>query len=49
MSLHIERPASAHGSVVVVLHEVFGINDDIRATCRELAQRGHLAVCPDLF
>jgi carboxymethylenebutenolidase len=38
-------PAAA----VVVLHEVFGVNADIRKTCTELAALGFIAVAPDLF
>jgi carboxymethylenebutenolidase len=34
---------------VVVLHEVFGVNADIRKTCDELADKGFIAVAPDLF
>ena len=34
---------------VVVLHEVFGVNADIRKTCGELAEQGFVAVAPDLF
>ena len=45
----VVKPASLPAPVVVVLHEVFGVNDDIRASCRELAERGFIAVAPDLF
>lgn len=34
---------------IVVLHEVFGVNADLRATCDELADEGYVAICPDLF
>jgi carboxymethylenebutenolidase len=34
---------------VVVLHEVFGVNADLRATCDELAADGFIAICPELF
>ena len=34
---------------VVVLHEIFGLNDDIRAQADRLADRGYLALAPDLF
>jgi carboxymethylenebutenolidase len=34
---------------VVVLHEVFGVNADMRQTCAELAAQGYLAICPDLL
>lgn len=45
----IERPSVEPAPVVIVLHEIFGINDDLKATCRELADRGYVALCPDLF
>jgi carboxymethylenebutenolidase len=45
MALPAARPAPA----VVVLHEVFGVNADIRKTCDELAEQSFLAVGPDLF
>lgn len=34
---------------VVVLHEAFGLNDDIRSAADRFAARGYLAVAPDLF
>jgi len=34
---------------VVVLHEAFGVNADMRAWCDELAAHGLNAVCPDLY
>ena len=44
------RPLTADAApVVVVLHEVFGVNADMRQTCDELAAQGYLAVCPDLL
>ncbi|GIL41568.1 dienelactone hydrolase family protein [Roseiterribacter gracilis] len=46
---YVARPASAPAPAVVVLHEVFGVNADIRQTCDELAGKGFLAVAPDLF
>ncbi|HVJ00566.1 MAG TPA: dienelactone hydrolase family protein, partial [Sphingomonas sp.] len=45
----VERPALESAPAVVVLHEVFGVNDDMRASCRELAGQGFIAVAPDLF
>jgi carboxymethylenebutenolidase len=46
---HIARPKTLPAPAVVVLHEVFGVNADIRKTCDELAQQGLIAVAPDLF
>jgi carboxymethylenebutenolidase len=34
---------------VVVLHEIFGLTDDIRAQADRFAARGYLALAPDLF
>ena len=46
---YIARPRTLPAPAVVVLHEVFGVNADIRKTCDELAEQGFLAVAPDLF
>ena len=46
---YISRPAKLPAPAVVVLHEVFGVNADIRATCDELAAQGFIAIAPDLF
>lgn len=45
----IEWPRTTPAPVVVVLHEVFGVNDDMRQSCREFAEQGFIALCPDLF
>jgi carboxymethylenebutenolidase len=46
---YIARPKVLLAPAVVVLHEVFGVNADIRQTCDELAEQGFIAVAPDLF
>ncbi len=46
---YIARPAVLPAPAVVVLHEVFGVNADIRKTCTELAALGFIGVAPDLF
>ena len=46
---YIARPTALPASAIVVLHEVFGVNADIRKTCDELAGEGFIAVAPDLF
>jgi carboxymethylenebutenolidase len=46
---YIARPKRLPAPAVVVLHEVFGVNDDMRTTCAELADAGFMAVSPELF
>ena len=46
---YISRPTSLPAPAVVVLHEVFGVNADIRASCDELAAQSLIAIAPDLF
>src|ERR1700730_15193654 len=46
---YIARPKTLPAPAVVVLHEVFGANADIRKTCDELAEQDVIAVAPDLF
>jgi carboxymethylenebutenolidase len=48
-SAFVARPTSMPAPVVVVLQEIFGVNEDIRQTCRELADQGFIAIAPDLF
>ena len=48
-SAYIARPKALPAPAAVVLHEVFGVNADIRKTCGELAGEGFIAVAPDLF
>jgi carboxymethylenebutenolidase len=46
---YIARPKALPAPAVVVLHEVFGVNADIRKTCDELADQGFIGGAPDLF
>lgn len=46
---YLARPNAPSAAAIVVLHEVFGVNADLRATCDELAVEGFLAICPELF
>jgi carboxymethylenebutenolidase len=46
---YVARPKTLPAPAVVVLHEVFGVNADIREHCDELAAQGFVAVAPDLF
>jgi carboxymethylenebutenolidase len=40
---------STHGAAVVVIHEVFGLNDHIRRVATRFADEGYAALAVDLF
>ncbi|SFC02111.1 dienelactone hydrolase family protein [Massilia yuzhufengensis] len=47
---HVARPTTpGPHPVVIVLQEIFGVNDGIRSIAADWAAKGYIAVCPDLF
>jgi len=46
---HIALPASGYGPGIVVLQEIFGVNEFMREVCAWYAGHGFVAICPDLF
>lgn len=46
---YLAQPQGTPAPAIVVVHEVFGVNEDLRQTCDELAAQGYIALCPDLF
>lgn len=48
-AIYVDRPNVSSAPAIVVLHEIFGVNKDMRSTCRELAEQGFVAISPDLF
>ena len=48
-SSHLAIPPSGHGPGVLVIQEVFGVNEYIRDVCDRLANAGYVALAPDLF
>jgi carboxymethylenebutenolidase len=46
---HVATPTITPAPVVVVIQEIFGVNEGIRKVANDLAMQGFLAVCPDLF
>jgi carboxymethylenebutenolidase len=45
----VVSPRHAPAGAVVLIQEMFGLNDAMRATCHHVAELGFIAVCPDLF
>jgi carboxymethylenebutenolidase len=48
-SAYVARPAQAPAAAVVVIQEIFGVNQVMREITDGLAGQGFLAICPDLF
>ncbi len=47
---YVARPkGDAPAPVVIVIQEIFGVNEGIRGKCQWLADAGFIAVAPDLF
>ncbi|BAV65219.1 dienelactone hydrolase family protein [Sphingobium cloacae] len=47
--IYVARPAGTPKAAIVVIQEVFGVNEGIRRKCDNWASAGYLAVAPDLF
>jgi carboxymethylenebutenolidase len=48
-SSYLALPRARPAPAVVVIQEIFGINEDMRTTCDRLASSGYMAICPDLY
>jgi carboxymethylenebutenolidase len=48
-SAYLALPAGGRGPGVVVLQEIFAVNQYLRDVCDWYAARGFVAICPDLF
>ncbi|WP_422026340.1 dienelactone hydrolase family protein [Pyruvatibacter mobilis] len=46
---YLATPASGTGPGIVVIQEIFGVNKVMRDICDDLAAKGFIALCPDLF
>src|SRR5512142_2424591 len=49
MSAYMALPKKGKGAGVVVLQEIFGVNESMRKVSDFLASRQFTALCPDLF
>jgi carboxymethylenebutenolidase len=46
---YLATPESGSGPGVVVIQEIFGVNDVMRGITDSFAEAGYLALCPDIF
>jgi carboxymethylenebutenolidase len=46
---YLAIPASGYGPGIVVLQEIFGVNQYMRSVADWYASHGFVALCPDLF
>lgn len=46
---YVAMPAKLPAPTVIVIQEIFGVNEGIRGKCDWLASEGFIAVAPDLF
>jgi len=49
MSSFISRPKDGRYPGIIVIHEAFGLNEQIRGVARRYAQEGYVTVAPNLF
>lgn len=48
-SAYLALPAETPAPAVVVIQEIFGVNEVMRELCDSYARAGYVAICPDLF
>ena len=46
---YLAQPSRSPAPGILVIQEIFGVNQDMRAHCDQLAADGYIALCPDLF
>ncbi len=49
LSAYLAEPDERPRAALLIIHEIYGVNADIRRKCDVLAQQGYLVVAPDLF
>ncbi len=49
LSMAVAYPAQPKGPAVILVHEWWGLNDQIKAVAAEFAKEGYLAIAVDLF
>jgi len=48
-SIYLAEPGGTPRGAVVVIQEIFGVNEGIRRKCDHMASLGYIGVAPDLF
>ena len=48
-SAYLAKPAGEIKGRVVVIQEIFGVNDHVREVCDGYAEEGYIALAPALF
>ncbi len=46
---YVAMPENLPAPTVILIQEIFGVNQEMREKCDALARQGFIAVCPDLF
>lgn len=46
---HLALPPGGSGPGMLLIHEIFGVNDYVRANARRFADLGYVVLAPDLF
>lgn len=46
---YVAHPQGAPKAAIIVIPEIFGVNEGIRQKCADWAAKGYLAVAPDIF
>lgn len=50
LPIYVAKPAaSVHSPILIVVAEIFGLNEHIRDVARRFAAEGYLAIAPDFF
>ena len=46
---YVAMPKVTPAPTIIMIQEIFGVNEEMRKKCDEMAEKGYIAVCPDLF
>lgn len=49
LKAYVAKPASGQGPGLILLHEVYGVNESIKAIADEMAHKGFVVVCPNMY